>query len=167
MIAAGAVAAIGHTDGVYTDAHAAIDAGATLATHLFNGMGPLHHREPGVVTAALVSGIACEVINDGVHVHPAITALVASLPQRLVLIIDAIAAAGVGDGNFVVGGLDVRVSNGQARLAGIDVLAGSTLTMDEALRRAVRECGLTMEEASAAASGNPARYWALITSAVR
>jgi N-acetylglucosamine-6-phosphate deacetylase len=157
VIAAGAVAAIGHTDGVYTDAHAAIDAGATLATHLFNGMGSLHHRKPGVVTAALVSGIACEVINDGVHVHPAITALVASLPPRLVLITDAIAAAGVGDGNFVVGGLDVRVSNGQARLAGTDTLAGSTLTMDEALRRAVRECGLTMEEASAAASGNPAR----------
>jgi len=69
------VAAIGHTDATYDQARAGIDAGATLATHLFNGMRPVHHREPGVVWAALVSGITCEVINDGVHVHPAVTTL--------------------------------------------------------------------------------------------
>jgi N-acetylglucosamine-6-phosphate deacetylase len=157
VVAAGAVAAIGHTDARYAQARAAIDAGATLATHLFNGMRPLHHREPGVIAAALGCDLACEVINDGVHVHPAITALVARDPRRLVLITDGIDAAGVGDGDFVLGGQDVRVRDGQARLAATGSLAGSTLTMDDAVRRAVLHCGLPIEVASAAASGNPAR----------
>lgn len=157
VLAAGAVAAIGHTDAQYAEAQAAIDAGASLATHLFNGMRPLHHREPGVIAAALDSDIACEVINDGVHVHPVITALVARTPRRLVLITDAIELAGVGDGDFVIAGLHVRASDSQARLVGTDTLAGSTLTMDDSLRRAVLECGLSIEIASAAASGNPAR----------
>ena len=157
ILAAGAVAAIGHTDATYGQARAAIDAGASLATHLFNGMRPLHQRDPGVIAAALLSGLACEVINDGVHVHPAITSLVGSVPERLVLVTDATKAAGAGDGDFVMGGRNVRVSNGQVRLAGTDILAGSSLTMDAALRRAVLECGLPMELASAAASGNPAR----------
>jgi N-acetylglucosamine-6-phosphate deacetylase len=157
VLAAGAIAAIGHTDAGYADARAAIDAGATLATHLCNGMRPLHHREPGAVAAALAADIACEVINDGFHVHPVITTLVARVPGRLVLITDAIDATGVGDGEYVLGAQQVRVADGQARLAATGSLAGSTLTMDVALRRAVRESGLTMEAASAAASGNPAR----------
>ena len=157
VLDAGGAAAIGHSDATYAEARAAIDAGATLATHLFNGMRPLHHREPGIIGAALTSGISCEVINDGVHVHPAITTLVAEVPGRAVLVTDAIRAAGMGDGEFFVGGLRVRVSNGQARLAGTDTLAGSSLTLDAALRRAVQECGLPIEVASAAVSGNPAR----------
>lgn len=157
VVDAGAIAAIGHSDATYAEARAAIDAGAAAATHLFNGMRPLHHREPGIIGAALVSGIACEVINDGVHVHPAITTLVGSVPGRIVFVTDAVRAAGMGDGDFFVGGLHVRVSNGQARLAGTDTLAGSSLTLDGALRRAVQECGLPIEVASAAASGNPAR----------
>jgi N-acetylglucosamine-6-phosphate deacetylase len=157
VVAAGAVAAIGHTDAGYAEARAAIDAGATLATHLFNGMRPLHHRQPGVIAAALGCDLACEVINDGVHVHPAITALVGRDPRRLVLITDAIDAAGVGDGDFVLGGQDVQVRDGQARLAATGSLAGSTLTMDDAVRRAVLDAGLPIEVASAAASGNPAR----------
>lgn len=157
LLDAGGVAAIGHSDATYAEARAAIDAGATIATHLFNGMRPLRHRDPGIIGAALVSGIACEVINDGVHVHPAITALVASVPKRLVLVTDATKAAGAGDGEFVMGGRHVQVSNGQVRLAGTDTLAGSSLTMDAALRQAVFECGLPIELASSAASGNPAR----------
>jgi len=157
ILACGAVAAIGHTDADFAEAGTAIDAGASLVTHLFNAMRPLHHREPGVIAAALAANLACEVINDGVHLHPAVTALVAQAPHRLVLITDAIEAAGVGDGDFVLGDQDVRVSDGKAVLAGTATLAGSTLTMDEALRRAVRQCGLRMEVASAAASGNPAR----------
>ncbi|HZC69666.1 MAG TPA: N-acetylglucosamine-6-phosphate deacetylase [Jatrophihabitans sp.] len=149
--------ALGHTDATYAQAMAAIDAGAMVATHLFNGMRPLHHREPGVVGAALASGLCCEVINDGIHVHPVITSLIAEHPERLVLITDAIDAAGVGDGEFVLGGQPVRVHHGVARLAATGSLAGSTLTMDAALRRAVRDCGLPIEVASAAASGNPAR----------
>jgi N-acetylglucosamine-6-phosphate deacetylase len=161
IVDAGAVAAIGHTDGTYSDARAAVEAGARLATHLFNGMRPLHHREPGVIGAALASDLACEVINDGIHVHPAITTLVAGRAQRLVLVTDAIAATGVGDGEFVLGGQRVQVHAGKARLTSTGALAGSTLTMDAAVRRAVLDCGLPIEVASAAASGNPARVLGL------
>jgi len=154
---AGAIAAIGHTDATYVEAMAAIDAGATLATHLFNGMRPIHHREPGPATAALRANIACEIINDGVHLHPSITALVNERPDRLVLVTDAIDAAGMGDGEVELGGQRVSVRNGEARLVPAGSLAGSTLTMDAAVRRAVQQCGLTVVEASWAASGRPAR----------
>jgi len=154
--AAGAVVAIGHSDATYAQASAAIDAGATLATHLFNGMRPLHHREPGIIGAALRADLACELINDGVHVHPAITSLVARRPANLVLITDAIDAAGVGDGRFELGGQAVHVKDGHARLDD-GSLAGSTLTMDSALRRAVVECGLPIEVAATSAATNPAR----------
>jgi N-acetylglucosamine-6-phosphate deacetylase len=157
VVAAGAVAAIGHTDATHDQARAGIAAGATLATHLFNGMRPLHHREPGPIGAALAAALDCEVINDGVHVHPTITGLVARAPGRLVLITDAIDAAGIGDGEFVLGGQVVQVRNGQARLASNGSLAGSTFTMDEALRRTVQVSGVPIVQASAAASGNPAR----------
>jgi N-acetylglucosamine-6-phosphate deacetylase len=161
VVAAGVVAALGHSDATYAHARAAIDAGASLCTHLFNGMRPLHHREPGLVGAALESGIACELINDGVHVHPAVTALLGRRPDQLVLVTDAIDAAGVGDGQYVLGGQAVRVQDGQARLASTGSLAGSTLTMAEAVRRAVQDSGLSVEVASAAASGNPARVLGL------
>jgi N-acetylglucosamine-6-phosphate deacetylase len=154
--AAGAVAAIGHSDATYDQASAAIDAGATLATHLFNGMRPLHHREPGIIGAALRADLACELINDGVHVHPAITSLLARRPRSLVLVTDAISATGVGDGLFQLGGQAVQVRNGHARLDD-GSLAGSTLTMDSAVRRAVLECGLPIDVAAACAATNPAR----------
>jgi N-acetylglucosamine-6-phosphate deacetylase len=155
--AAGAVAAIGHTDAGYAEAQAAIDAGVTLATHLFNTMPPMKHRAPGAAGAALAAGIACEVINDGVHVHPAMTTLVSQVPGRLVLITDAIEAAGDRDGNYVLGAQQVQVRDARARLTSTGALAGSTLTMDAAVRRAVLDSGLAVEAASAAASGNPAR----------
>jgi N-acetylglucosamine-6-phosphate deacetylase len=97
------------------------------------------------------------VINDGVHVHPAITALVNRTPGRLVLVTDAIDAAGTGDGEVELGGQRVQVRDGEARLADSGRLAGSTLTMDVAVRRAVQECGIPIVEASVAASGTPAR----------
>jgi N-acetylglucosamine-6-phosphate deacetylase len=156
-VAAGAIAAIGHTDATYAEAARAIEAGATVATHLFNGMRPIHHREPGPAGAALGSDLACEVINDGIHVHPAITTLVNQVPGRLILVTDAIDAAGMGDGDVALGGQRVRVRDGEARLESTGSLAGSTLTMDAALRRAVHESGLSVVEASAAASGTPAR----------
>ncbi len=161
--AAGAVAALGHSDAGYAEASAAIAAGAALATHLFNGMRPLHHREPGLVGAVLDAGLACEVINDGIHVHPSVPALVERVTHNLVLITDAIEAAGMGDGEYALGGQRVIVRDGHARLAGERVLAGTTLTMDAALRRAVVEGGLPVEVASAAASGNPARVLGLHT----
>ena len=157
----GIIAAIGHSDATYEQAMAAIDAGADHATHLFNGMGPLHHRTPGLVGAALQAGIPCELINDGRHVHPAVITLVCRLIDCPILITDAIDATGVGDGTFDLGGLAVHVQDGEARLASTRSLAGSTLTMDDALRRAVRDSGLPIEEAAAAAATNPARVLGL------
>lgn len=157
----GVVVAIGHSDADYRQAMAGYDAGATLTTHLFNGMPPMHHRSPGVAGAALGSGAYCEVINDGIHVHASLVSLVAAEKGRLVLITDAIEAAGADDGDYVVGGLAVRVQGGQARLASTGALAGSTLTMDRAVRRAVRDCGLSIAEAAAAAATNPARMLGL------
>jgi N-acetylglucosamine-6-phosphate deacetylase len=156
LVDAGIVAAVGHTDATYDQARAAFDRGASLATHLFNGMRPIHHREPGPVLAALDSHARCEVINDGVHVHAAVLAEVCARgADRLILITDAIEACGAPPGRYRLGGQDVVVTDGQARLAETGALAGSTLTMDGAVRRAVRS-GLPIEGASRAAAANPA-----------
>jgi N-acetylglucosamine-6-phosphate deacetylase len=158
---AGVIVAMGHSDATYEQAVAAIRAGANHATHLFNAMPPLHHRLPGLVGAALEAGLSCELINDGRHVHPALIRVVSSLISCPVLITDAIDATGVGDGTFVLGGQEVQVQDGEARLASTRSLAGSTLTMDQALRRSVADSGLSVQEASAAASTNPARVLGL------
>ncbi|MFZ1996906.1 MAG: N-acetylglucosamine-6-phosphate deacetylase [Solirubrobacteraceae bacterium] len=150
------IVAMGHSDASYDEATAAIHAGANHVTHLFNAMPSLHHRAPGLVGAALETGIPCELINDGRHVHPAVVGLVARLISCPVLVTDAIDASGVGDGTFVLGGQEVHVHEGEARLARTESLAGSTLTMNEALRRAVHDSALSVEQASAAASANPA-----------
>jgi N-acetylglucosamine-6-phosphate deacetylase len=154
---AGVIAAMGHSDATYEQALEGIRAGATHATHLFNAMPPLLHRRPGLVGAALEAGITCELINDGRHVHPAIVRLVFELIDSPALVTDAIDAAGVGDGRFELGGQEVIVNDGEARLAATGSLAGSTLTMDVALRNAVKVSGLSIERASAAASLVPAR----------
>jgi N-acetylglucosamine-6-phosphate deacetylase len=154
--AAGVVVALGHSDARYEQAIAAVHAGATLATHLFNGMRPLHHRDPGLIAAALQARIACELIGDGIHLHPAVVALVNASIPRPVLITDAIDAAGVGEGLFDLGGQRVRVIGREARLERNGSLAGSTLTMDDAVRRAVLDSGLTLAQACAAAAANPA-----------
>jgi N-acetylglucosamine-6-phosphate deacetylase len=157
----GVIVALGHSDASYEEARAAIHAGANHATHLFNAMPSLHHRAPGLVGAALEAGLPCELINDGLHVHPAVVGLVVRMIACPVLVTDAIDASGVGDGTFVLGGQEVRVHEGEARLTSTESLAGSTLTMSEALRRAVRDSGLSIEQASAAASANPARVLGL------
>jgi N-acetylglucosamine-6-phosphate deacetylase len=158
LVAADVVAAVGHTDATYAQAAAGFAAGARLATHLFNGMRSLHHREPGPALAALDAGVACEVINDGEHVHPAILRLVAGRGEHaLVLITDAMDAAGIGDGEYELGGQRVTVQDGAARLVRTGSLAGSTLTMDVAVRRAVIDGALSLPAAIAAASLNPAR----------
>jgi N-acetylglucosamine-6-phosphate deacetylase len=155
---AGVVAAIGHTDASYEQAQAGFAAGARLATHLYNAMPPIKHRAPGAAIAALESAALLELVNDGVHMHPAMIRHAAGYGvDRLVLITDAMSATGVGDGTYSLGGLPVTVVDGQARAAETGSLAGSTLTMDGAFRRAVREVGLPIEAAVAAASSNPAR----------
>ncbi len=162
LVEAGVTAAIGHTDADYAQARAGFAAGASLTTHLYNAMSPIDQRRPGAVLAALESTAALEVINDGVHVHPAMIRLAARHgADRLVLVTDAMSATGVGDGSYVLGGLPVTVVDGQARGAESGSLAGSTLTMDQAFRRAVLEVGLSMPDAVAAASTNPARVLGL------
>jgi N-acetylglucosamine-6-phosphate deacetylase len=112
---AGVIAAMGHSDATYEQALEGIRAGASHATHLFNAMPPLHHRNPGLVGAALESGIVCELINDGRHVHPAMVRLVFDLIDHPALVTDAIDATGAGDGRFELGGLEVVVEAGAAR----------------------------------------------------
>ncbi|MFB4296282.1 N-acetylglucosamine-6-phosphate deacetylase [Actinomadura sp. NTSP31] len=156
---AGVIAAVGHTDAPGDTARAAFDAGATVATHLFNAMRPLHHREGGPVAAALNDPrVTAELINDGVHVEAAVARLaLAAAPGRVALITDAMAAAGMGDGDYRLGVMDVQVRDGRATLAGGASIAGSTITMADAFRRAVTRLGTPIEEAAAAASLVPAR----------
>ncbi len=161
LAAAGVVAAIGHTDATYDVARDALDAGARVGTHLFNAMRGLHHREPGPVGALLESDAHVELIADGVHLHPAVlrTAFAAKA-GRCVLVTDAMAGAGATDGDYRLGPMSIEVRDGVARLAdggsGRGAIAGSTLTMDAAVRYAVREAGLPLLDVVHAASTAPA-----------
>lgn len=133
LVDAGVVVAIGHTDATYDEARVAIDTGATVATHLFNAMRPVHHREPGPVIAAIEDPrVTVELITDGVHLHPALHRLVTTEvgSERVVLVTDAMAAAGMADGAYRLGSLAVEVAGGVARLQGTETIAGSTATMD-------------------------------------
>lgn len=158
VVEAGAIAAVGHTAADGDSARAAIDAGATVATHLFNAMPPLLHRDAGPVGVLLADArVTCEVIGDGVHLEPEVVALALSAADgRGALVTDAMAAAGAGDGEYRIGNLDVVVRDGVARLRDGGSLAGSTLLMDSAVRRAVRLADRTLVQASAAASRAPA-----------
>ncbi|MDQ6898124.1 MAG: N-acetylglucosamine-6-phosphate deacetylase [Candidatus Dormibacteraeota bacterium] len=157
---AGLVVAVGHTDATYEQAATAFADGAAVATHLFNGMRPVHHRDPGPAVAALNSRhVVCELINDGVHLDDAMVRLAFNTvgAGRVALITDAIAAAGMGDGDYRLGSQDVRVEGDRVQLKDGHSLAGSTLTMDRALGHAVFEVGLDIKEAVTAASTTPAR----------
>jgi N-acetylglucosamine-6-phosphate deacetylase len=155
----GVVAAIGHTDASYEQTLAGVAAGATVATHLFNGMRPVHHREPGPIVGLLGSPTVCvELIADGVHLHDGTLVFAARTAgsERTLLVTDAMSAAGMADGEYELGGQAVVVADRVARLARDGSIAGSTLTMDAAVRRAVG-AGLSVPEAVRAASTNPAR----------
>ncbi|AYN31072.1 N-acetylglucosamine-6-phosphate deacetylase [Streptomyces albus] len=157
---AGVIAAIGHTDADETQIRAAVDAGATVATHLFNQMRPLHHREPGPIGVLLDDErVAVELICDLVLVHPTMVRIAAGYagPERTVLVTDAMAAAAFGDGSYLLGSLPVTVHQGRATVDGSGALAASTLTMDAAVRNFVRDCRMTVPAAVAAASERPAR----------
>jgi N-acetylglucosamine-6-phosphate deacetylase len=162
MAARGVVAAVGHTDADYDTCRAAIDAGATGATHLFNAMAPLRHRDPGPVLALWEDPrVYLELIMDGVHVRPELVAFVAaSTPARVVFVTDAMAAAASSDGDYVLGELPVEVRDGIARIAGTDTIAGSTLTLDRAVRNAVA-AGIPFAQAVQAATQLPADYLSL------
>lgn len=156
----GAVCAAGHTDADYDTILEAANRGLSHAVHTFNAMTPLHHRNPGTAGAVLTEDRICaEIIADGHHVHPACIQLLARMKtaENLLLITDAISAAGLGNGDYELGGLKVVVQDGVARLKEGNSLAGSTLTMIDAFRFVVNKVGLSVEEASRLASGNPAR----------
>ena len=142
----GVAAAVGHTDSGYDATREAVDAGARVATHLFNAMPPLGHRAPGPVTALLEDErVTVELINDGTHLHPAVLELAFRSvgADRVAFITDAMGAAGMGDGTYPLGPMEVRVLDGVARLVEGGSIAGSTLTLDRAYRRAVTVDGLS------------------------
>ncbi|MER7486486.1 N-acetylglucosamine-6-phosphate deacetylase [Streptomyces sp. NPDC126497] len=160
----GVIAAVGHTDATYEQTLRAIDAGATVATHLFNAMPPLGHRAPGPITALLEDErVTVELINDGTHLHPAALRLAFhhAGADRVAFITDAMDAAGFGDGRYMLGPLEVEVADGVARLVEGGSIAGSTLTLDRAFKRAVTVDGLSVEDVVRAISANPARLLGL------
>jgi N-acetylglucosamine-6-phosphate deacetylase len=159
LVAAGVVVAVGHTDSAYEETLAGVAAGASVGTHVFNGMPPPHHRKPGPVFALLGAGpVVCELIADGFHLHPGTLAFAAHAagPERAALITDAMDAAGMPDGRYELGGQDVEVTDRVARLVRDGSIAGSTLTMDLALRNAVA-AGIALPDAVAMAATTPAR----------
>lgn len=151
---AGVVVAIGHTDASYDEAKDAIASGATVGTHVFNAMRPLHHRDPGPALALLEDPrITVELIADGVHLHPALVRQVIETvgPGRVALITDAMAAAGLPDGSFRIGAVEVEVAERVARVRGMSTIAGSTTTMDHLFRTAVGQLGGSDEALAKAA----------------
>jgi N-acetylglucosamine-6-phosphate deacetylase len=156
----GITAALGHTDALFEEVIVAADAGLNQAVHMFNAMTPLHHRKPGTAGAVLYDPrIRAEIIADGIHVHPAALSVLARLKtsHNLLLITDAMSATGLSDGEYAIGDLPVIVSGGIAILKeNPEALAGSTLTMIRGFRYLVQEIGLSLLEASRAASLTPA-----------
>jgi N-acetylglucosamine-6-phosphate deacetylase len=149
---------IGHTEATLAEAIQAVHLGARHYTHLFNAMPPLHHREPGVVGAALISPeCTVEMIADGIHLHPVLLQTFARMmPERVVLITDAMRAAGLSDGTYKLHQYDVTVADGAARLSN-GALAGSTLTMIRAVQNMVELAGLPLQQVIPLATENPAR----------
>ncbi|MGE7391651.1 N-acetylglucosamine-6-phosphate deacetylase [Streptomyces sp. NPDC004126] len=160
----GVIAAIGHTDSTYDQTRQAIDAGATVATHLYNAMPGLEHRAPGPIAALLEDErVTVELINDGTHLHPAMLELAFhhAGAHRVALITDAMDAAGFGDGTYHLGPLEVEVKDGVARLVEGGSIAGSTLTLDTAFKRSVTVDRLPVESVVQAISANPAKLLGL------
>ncbi|MEU7552328.1 N-acetylglucosamine-6-phosphate deacetylase [Streptomyces sp. NPDC044571] len=160
----GIIAAIGHTDSTYDQTRQAIDAGATVATHLYNAMPGMEHRAPGPIAALLEDErVTVELINDGTHLHPAMLELAFhhAGAHRVALITDAMDAAGFGDGTYHLGALEVEVKQGVARLVEGGSIAGSTLTLDTAFKRSVTLDRLPVESVVQAISANPAKLLGL------
>ncbi len=155
---------IGHSKATYEELSEAIDNGLEGVTHIFNAMPPIHHRKPGVLTGALLRDqLFVEVIADEVHVHPAVLRLLLKIKtsDRILLITDAIRAAGQPSGKYAFSGQEIEVRKGRAYLCNApDTLAGSTLNMGKAVRTMVRHGRATLEQAAQMASLNAARVLA-------
>jgi len=155
----GIIASAGHTNATYAQVQAGIQAGLSHVTHTFNAMRELHHREPGVVGAALTSPeLTVEVIADGIHIHPIVLKILTKIKEgeKIVLMTDAMRAAGLKEGTYDLGGQEVIVTKGQARLKD-GTLAGSVLTMDKAVKNMASKVGVPLPKAIQMASFNPAR----------
>lgn len=157
LVARGIAVSCGHTDANLNEATAAFEHGACAVTHLFNAMRPLHHRDPGIVGAALVrDNVTVQLILDGYHVTPeAATIAWRAASGRICLVTDAISAAGMGDGHYTIGAIDVHVCNGQARLSD-GTVAGNVRTLLDGVR-GLLDLGATVEQAVNAATSVPAR----------
>ncbi|MBC7264745.1 MAG: N-acetylglucosamine-6-phosphate deacetylase [Chloroflexi bacterium] len=157
-VSRGAAVAVGHSAASYEELVDAVASGLTQSSHTFNGMVGLHHRQPGTAGACLaLDEIYAQVIVDNVHIHPAVVKILvrAKGTKRTLLITDAMRATGMSDGEYDLGGQKVIVSRGEARLPS-GTLAGSTLTIDQAVRNVMMDAGLTFEEALPMATSVPA-----------
>lgn len=155
----GIYVSLGHSDATYEDTIKAIMAGATLVTHMFNGMRPFHHREPGIMGAGIVEdSLNCQIIADGIHTHFSAIKLVykAKGYRNMVLISDSMSATGLSDGEYELGGLRVTVRSGAPRLQD-GRLAGSTLTLDTAVKNMVNKVLVPLPFAVEMASRVPAK----------
>lgn len=151
---------LAHTNADYDKAKKAFDAGANHAVHLYNAMPPFTHREPGVVGAVADSKhVMAEIICDGIHIHPATVRATFEMlgKERMVLISDSMRAAGMPDGQYTLGGLDVKVKGKYATLVSDGALAGSVTTLPDCVRTVVREMQIPLETAIACATTNPAK----------
>ena len=157
LVARGITVSCGHSDATAVETAAAFDRGASTVTHLFNAMRPFSHRDPGIVGAALIRpGVIVQMIVDGVHLAPEAVLLAwAAAPNRVALVTDAIAGAGLGDGSYAFGTMTVEVRNGVVRRED-GVLAGSALTMADAVRN-MHALGVPLDAALRAAAEVPAR----------
>ena len=154
----GVCVSLGHSDADLESAQRGIEAGARHATHTFNAMRPLSHRDPGILGAVLTdSSVSADMIADGIHLDPAVVQLLANVKgyDNTVLITDATAATGMPDGRYHLGSFEVEVKDGRCTANG--KLAGSVLTMDRAVRNLASFAGWTLPQAVAAATHNPAR----------
>ena len=154
----GITVSLGHTVASYDVASAAYKAGASQATHLYNGMPSLHHREPSVIGAAFDNGARAELICDGIHIHGSVVRLTFAMfgAERMVLISDSLRATGMPDGIYPFGGQEIEVHGNRATIAGHpETLAGSVTSLMGCLRKAV-EFGIPLADAVRAASLNPA-----------
>ena len=159
FVAAGVVPAVGHCEADYETAKRGFDAGAGIMTHMFNAMNGLHHREPGPIPAAVEDPrVTIELINDGFHVQdPMVRLGFGFAPHRIAFVTDAMAATDCPDGAYKLGALDVNVVDGHARLVSNGAIAGSTLLLETAVRRAVIDLGFSPADAVEAATLTPAR----------
>lgn len=152
------IVSLGHSDATFEEAARAISAGASHITHMYNAMSPLHHRRPGLVGAALTQPVTCELIADGIHIHPAALSLAVHAKglDKIVLITDSMRACLLGEGESELGGQKVFVRDGRATLAD-GTLAGSILTMEKAVQNIWKFAHLTLPQAVQLATANPAR----------